>query len=188
MSVIAADTTSLTWGQSLTALIVIAGVILLIGIIVAASRGRPSKRQPGDSIVRSWLAISLVSALILLAALTFALTDSNSRSTLIGGVAASAGAAIAFYFSSKASDQAREDILAATFGRESAPDLTGKTLAEATKIVSRSSLKLQVASPTDATDDMVVQDQTPAAAAEVPKGSVVAVVLTAPPGQNPPPQ
>ena len=44
----------------------------------------------------------------------------------MGGLAANAGAAVAFYFASKSSDQARKDILTAAFGTTLVPDLVGQ--------------------------------------------------------------
>ena len=62
---------------------------------------------------RSWIAISLVLGLLAFCAAAFLITDTTLRSTLFGGLIASAGAAIAFYFSSSAADKTRADILKA---------------------------------------------------------------------------
>jgi hypothetical protein len=69
--------------------------------------------DPG-SVVRSWIAISLVMGLLVFCATAFLIDDPSLRSTLYGGLIASVGAAVAFYFSSKGADQARSDILNAT--------------------------------------------------------------------------
>jgi hypothetical protein len=108
---------TLTWDQTLIVVGIVAVAVLSAGFIVTWARSKPSQ-PPGGSVVRSWIAISLVVALVLFSAASFALTDSNLRSTLIGAVTASVGAAIAHYFSSKSADQARQDLLTATAGTE----------------------------------------------------------------------
>jgi hypothetical protein len=62
-------------------------------------------------VIRSWIAISLVMGLPVFCATAFLINDASLRSTLYGGLIASVGAAIAFYFSSKAADQSRADVL-----------------------------------------------------------------------------
>ena len=69
---------------------------------------------PDPTLVRSWLAISLVGGLLIFCAASFALDDTTLRSTLIGGLVASAGSAVAFYFSSKEAAQARQDVINAS--------------------------------------------------------------------------
>lgn len=76
------------------------------------------------TLIRSWIAIASVFGLLLFCAVAFAIDDQWLRSTLIGEVVASAGAAVAFYFSSKSSDQARSDILSAAFGTAEVPTLS----------------------------------------------------------------
>jgi len=89
---------------------IVAVALLLIGVIVIFAR---RKDPAGQSVVRSWIALALVAGLVLFCAVTFAINDPNLRSTVFGGLTTSVGAAIAFYFSSKTSDQARQDILQA---------------------------------------------------------------------------
>ena len=98
---------SLTAWQTLAVMGVVAVTILAIGGIVLRSR----KTDRAQSLVRSWIALALVAGLVLFCAVTFAIPDANLRSTLFGGLTTSVGAAVAFYFSSKSSDQARKDIL-----------------------------------------------------------------------------
>jgi hypothetical protein len=101
---------TLSWSQTLGVLIVVAVALLLIGALVIYSR---RKDTTGQSVVRSWIALALVAGLVLFCAVTFAIPDGNLRSTVFGGLTTSVGAAVAFYFSSKSSDQARADILTA---------------------------------------------------------------------------
>src|SRR3954451_11489830 len=72
------------------------------------NKGRSNRGSTHDSdrtVVRSWLAISLVGGLLIFVAASFWLDDSTLRSTLVGGLVANAGAAVAFYFASRASDE-----------------------------------------------------------------------------------
>jgi hypothetical protein len=94
--------------------IVVVGMILA-GIVVLVSRTQLSSGNDGEpgSVIRSWIAISLVMGLLIFCATAFLVNESSLRSTLFGGLIASVSAAVAFYFSSKAADQARSDILKA---------------------------------------------------------------------------
>jgi hypothetical protein len=92
---------------------VIAGM-LLAGLVVGWARGvlNNDATPPGTgSVVRSWIAVSVVMGLLVFCAAAFLIDDSSLRSTLFGGLTTSVGAAVAFYFSSKTSDQARADVL-----------------------------------------------------------------------------
>jgi hypothetical protein len=171
---------TLTWNQSLIAVGIVAAAVLLAGLVVIFGRGQAAHKDPSASVVRSWIAVSLVIGLLLFGVFAFAVDDTTLRSTLIGSLSASVGAAIAFYFSSKSSDQARQDLLNATFGTETTPDLAGKTEAEATALLGKSSLKLEVdpASTGDAT--AVVVSQVPVKGSSSRKGDSVLVTLGPP--------
>jgi hypothetical protein len=92
---------------------VVIGGALLAGLVIILARHAVSspKSEPASSVVRSWIAVSLVLGLLAFCAASFRIDDSTLRSTLFGGLITSVGAAIAFYFSSKSADQARTDIL-----------------------------------------------------------------------------
>jgi putative Ig domain-containing protein len=96
---------------------VIAGV-LLAGVLVvwAISPAKKWKADPAKSVIRSWIAVALVLGLLVFCGASFMISDAKLRSTLFGGLIASAGSAVAYYFSSRAADQARADILT-TAGR-----------------------------------------------------------------------
>jgi hypothetical protein len=100
-------------GELTALLIVVVGGAIVAGLIVILARHTVSSGadEPAGSVVRSWLAISLVFGLLAYCAASFRIADSSLRSTLFGGLIASVGAAVAFYFSSKSADQARSDIL-----------------------------------------------------------------------------
>jgi drug/metabolite transporter (DMT)-like permease len=112
----AADTgpTTLSSGQAALLLAVVIGGSLLAGLFVILGRRLVAGKDPAQSVVRSWLAISLVFGLLCFCAAAFEINDPQLRNTLLGGLVASTGAATAFYFSSKGADKARADILQAT--------------------------------------------------------------------------
>lgn len=152
----------------LLALVVAAGVILLV------ARSTLQASETTSSFVRSWLALILIGGLLLFAAVALIANDASMRSTLIGGVIATAGSAAAFYFASRSSDQARRDILAASFGTVAVPDLKAKSIAEAKVLMSGTALELQVIPP-EATPEKIVKTQQPPPDATVTKGSSVSV-------------
>lgn len=109
----ASTTNVLSFSQGITLLSLVVGGSLIAGIIVIVGRAKVNSGSNGQpvSIIRSWIAITLVLALVVFCAGAFLIDDANLRSTLFGGLIASVGAAVAFYFSSKNADQARADIL-----------------------------------------------------------------------------
>ena len=177
-------------GVALTALWVVAGTVIVAGLVVVGGRwllalNQPA--QPDDSappFVRSWIAISLVVGLLAFCAVAFALPDNTLRSTLFGGLVTSVGAAVAFYFSSKTSDQARKDMVNAALGTSEVPDLVGsppetKTVATARTTISESPLKLVLNDP-EAADTYLVTHQKPDKGTSVRKGSSVSIDTRAP--------
>ena len=132
--------------------------------------------------MRSWIAITLVISLITFCAFTFAVNDSTLRNTLIGGIIASSGSAVAFYFASRSADQARQDILSAALGKadsETVPSLHGKAEVDALKALG-ASFGLAVASGSDQDADAKITDQDPKAGKSAPKGSWITVTLKSP--------
>jgi hypothetical protein len=116
-----AATTSVTSAQAYVILglvilgILAAGVVVIVGrktLPSDATRQRASTipSEPA-SLIRSWIAIALVIGLLIFCGAAFLVDNETLRSTLTGGLVASVGAAVAFYFSSKSADQARTDIL-----------------------------------------------------------------------------
>jgi PASTA domain len=180
----ASGASTLTFSQLLIVLGIVAGAVIIAGLIVMWSRslvkGGGGTEQ---SIVRSWLALTLVIGLVLFCGVALFLSDTNLRSVLIGGLAASTGTAVAFYFSSKASDQARQDILNATFGTETVPDLQKCTRDEAMRRLGQTSLQLVVDPTSSTSQDATVDSQMPLKDSQVRKGSSVTVKLVD--GANP---
>jgi putative Ig domain-containing protein len=119
--------TTLSSGQGTTLLIVVIGGVLLAGLVVILGRHLLGQGPDGaQSLVRSWLAVSLVFGLLAFCAAAFWINDQQLRSALFGGLVATVSAATAFYFSSKGADQARADILktATTLAQGGAPPTT----------------------------------------------------------------
>lgn len=116
--------TTLTADQGVwLALVVIVGMLAVGGIVIAARNWVKGDQEPPGSVIRSWIAVSLVMGLLGFCAAAFAINDTSLRSTLFGGLVTSVGAAVAFYFASKASDNARADVFAA-MGRSGTPPTT----------------------------------------------------------------
>jgi PASTA domain len=161
---------TLSWDQTLIAIVVIAVAVLVVGVILVWARS--GGNGAGGSVVRSWISLSLVLGLVLFCAFSFAVDDANLRSTLIGGLTASVGAAVTFYFQSKNN----QDIMDAASGTEAVPDLSRKTEAEAQAIMAKTSLKLDVgtAQPPAA---VTINHQVPDPNTEVRKGSSVSVTF-----------
>lgn len=110
-----AQASTLTFGQMLDLLGFVVGGLLVAGVVVAGGRVWLGSGDTGGppSLIRSWIAISLVLGLLIFSAASLWIADGTVRSTMFGGLIASVSAAVAFYFSSQASDQARSDILKA---------------------------------------------------------------------------
>jgi hypothetical protein len=108
-------TTTLTNTQAILLLCLVVAGMLAAGLVVILARTKvpAGADEQAVSVLRSWIAISLVFGLLVFCAAAFLIDAPALRSTLFGGLIASVGAAVAFYFSSKTADQARSDILQA---------------------------------------------------------------------------
>jgi hypothetical protein len=105
---------------------VLAGSLLAGLMVILARRLLGQGSHVGRSIVRSWIAISLVLGLLAFCAAAFWIEDVGLRSTLLGGLIAIAGAATAFYFASRVTDETTSNILASatTLAQIGAPPTT----------------------------------------------------------------
>jgi len=95
-------------------------VALLLAMILAfgallfyLSRTSKKKRDADTSVVRAWIAVTLIAGLLILTAVTLGGTDANLRNILVGGIVASAGTAVAFYFATKANEASNAAVLKA---------------------------------------------------------------------------
>jgi hypothetical protein len=176
------DPAVISWGHIQVLLWLFLGALALIGVILVVARSLVPSRSPSqDGIVRSWIALALVAGLLVFCAVAFAVQDANLRSTLIGALAAAAGATIAFYFSGKHAEEARQDVLSAAFGGEEVvPDLINCTEEQAAALLGRTSLKLDLAPGSGpATPPATISRQDPARGATAPRGTTVKVSYSA---------
>ena len=171
----------------------IVGFVILAGVVTALGRSRlegsykarsggaqdqgPTGQASQDrTFMRSWLAISLVGGLLIFSAVSFQLDDTTLRSSLLGGVIASAGAATAFYFASKSADQARQDILNASVPTTTTPSLLGHSRSDVNAALAGAPLYLD-ASPASAGNDWIAVSQDPQPNQQTPSGSRVHIVF-----------
>src|SRR3954469_23253868 len=149
-------------------------------LLVILGRRLAPHKDPRAGLVRSWIAISLVLGLLVFCAASLAIGDSALRSTLVGALAAAVGAAIAFYFSAHQADQSRQDLLTAAAGTVTVPEITDLTLAKASALLAKTSLRLLIdpASSALADDDRShVATQDPDPGTEARRGSTVRITL-----------
>ncbi len=145
----------------------------------AAAPPDQSTSQPDGDFIRSWIAVVLVIGLVFFCAFAFSLNDQSLQSTLIGGLIASVGSAIAFYFSSKASDKARQDVAnAANIATDLVPSLIGRNKKDASQILSQTSFSLiEDPSKPSKSDTAVINAQNPLPNTTAPRGSAVVVTF-----------
>lgn len=178
--------TQLVWAT--VAMVIFAGIVVAAGRTLLEGRkgnadpaqggGAPTDadQSPDMTLIRSWLAITLVAGLLLFCAASFAIDDTTLRSSLLGGLVANSGAGVAFYFASKSADQARRDILDAGQFRIVMPSLLGKNLAEIQAILASTPLHLTV--PATAPDPVALcKVQYPVANQPIPATSTVMVTF-----------
>jgi hypothetical protein len=166
------------------ALVLVAGVVIVFGRRWLDSSitgnnghdGKPKRFDADRTLVRSWLAIMLVGGLLFFCAVSFGLGDASLRSSLIGGLVASAGAATAFYFASKSSDEARRDILSASTPQVHIPNLTGLDIAGVNATLASLPLTLD-ARPLKPDPAWKAASQTPVANSSAPANSSVTVIF-----------
>ncbi|AGS73687.1 hypothetical protein B446_34445 [Streptomyces collinus Tu 365] len=174
------DPATISWGHVQVLLWILLSTVVAIGIVlVVARRVVPGRTVSSNSVVRSWVAMALVTGLMAFCAVAFAVRDTNLRSTLIGALAAAVGSAVAFYFSGKAAEDARKDVLSAAFGGEEVvPDLIRCTKDEAAVKLGGTTLKLELAPDSGpSAAPAAISRQDPAKGATVPRGTAVKVTF-----------
>ncbi len=100
------------WWVPIAALLVVM-VLAFGGLLAYGWPSAKNEKRAANSVVRAWISITLIAALLVLAGLTLGGADSNLRNVLIGGIVASASTAVAFYFATKANEAANENVLKA---------------------------------------------------------------------------
>lgn len=182
----------------MAAVIILAGLVVILGRSVLdpqSRRSRDAKRNKvhtlvsaggtnnhssndSASLIRSWIAISLVSGLLICCAVAFSLSDDTLGGTLFGGLITSTGSALAYYFSTKTAEQARQDVITASQSPSQVvvPSLVSMTLAAAQIEMSKTPLQMINASPaTGPLSGPNVATQTPTAGSVVPSGTQVTI-------------
>jgi hypothetical protein len=181
-----AATPSTTLGSlppwALTGAIII--VVVVVGVLLVVNgwpRAATAASSADRSVVRSWIAVSLVVGLLVLTAAEIAGNNATTTSALIGGLTASVGSAIAYYFSTKASEQAQEKLTtasAASGGPVVVPDLMGKSVTDALLALGSLELRL-VVDPTAITEGTLgnIVSQVPSPGPSTVKDKTITVKL-----------
>jgi hypothetical protein len=139
-----------------------------------------NKQKDNDSsFVRSLIAISLIAGLLTLGVASLLINDTATRSTLIGALGTSAGAAVAFYFSSKANDQTAAALKSATAPQVPVPDLTTMSWNDAATALGSTALTLDFdrAGALPGTAKATIRGQRPAAGSSAASGTSIVVTL-----------
>jgi hypothetical protein len=185
----AESTSSTTLGSlppwALTGAIIL--VVVVVGILLVVNgwpRSATASNSADRSVVRSWIAVSLVVGLLVLTAAEIAGNNATTTSALIGGLTASVGSAIAYYFSTKASEQAQEKLTTASAagggpsGPVVVPDLLGKSVNDALLALGSLELRL-VVDPTAITQGTLgnIVGQVPSPGPSTVKDKTVTVTL-----------
>ncbi|KQR52318.1 hypothetical protein ASF88_12270 [Leifsonia sp. Leaf336] len=96
-----------------TVALLVAMILAFIALLFYMARMTKKKKDADTSVVRAWIAVTLIAGLLILTAVTFGGTDSSLRNTLVGGIVAAAGTAVAFYFATKANEASNAAVLKA---------------------------------------------------------------------------
>ncbi|NEN06830.1 PASTA domain-containing protein [Diaminobutyricibacter tongyongensis] len=159
-------------------------VVVVVGVLLVVNgwpRAATASSSADRSVVRSWIAVSLVVGLLVLTAAEIAGNNATTTSALIGGLTASVGSAIAYYFSTKASEQAQEKLTTAAGSRGGpivVPDLMGKSVNDALLALGSLELRL-VVDPTAITQGTVgtIVGQVPSPGPSTVRDKTVTVTL-----------
>ncbi len=160
-------------------------VVVVVGVLLVVNgwpRAATASSSADRSVVRSWIAVSLVVGLLVLTAAEIAGNNATTTSALIGGLTASVGSAIAYYFSTKASEQAQDKLTTATAGSGAGPvvvpDLMGKSVTDALLALGSLELRL-VVDPTAITEGTLgtIVSQVPSPGPSTVKDKTVTVTL-----------
>ncbi len=169
---------------TIVAMVVASGLVVILARYFLERHPRGTRGSPVEfasvspdvdsTMVRSWIAISLVSGLLIFCAVAIYQGDPRLRDVLFGALASNVGAAVAFYFSSKGAAQARKDVLNATMGTSETPNLVGLSLLDARTAMSAMSFQLVTFDP-DADPSDVVKGQSIQPGSTVRKGTSLIV-------------
>lgn len=95
------------------AVLLLAMILAFIALLYYGALTSRKKKDADISVVRAWIAVTLIAGLLILTAVTLGGTDANLRNILVGGIVASASTAVAFYFATKANEASNAAVLKA---------------------------------------------------------------------------
>jgi PASTA domain len=177
VAVAALDTKNIGWIVGAIVLLFLgSGALVLVSRRTMEGRAQGQVSSSGDkTLIRSWLSVALVAGLLLFAASSFFVEDTDLRSLLMGGVIASTGTATAFYFASKASEETQKNLLDAAFNSPTQfelPDFKGMSVAQARAVAGALKLLFET-DPQGAPVGAPVTDTKPSAGSVVKSGDRV---------------
>jgi len=97
----------------LVLIVAVAMLIAMASLLIYGWITRSNGRQESNSVVRAWIAVSLVAGVLILTAATLGGTDTGLQNVLIGSMVAASGSAVAFYFATKSAESANAAVLKA---------------------------------------------------------------------------
>jgi uncharacterized repeat protein (TIGR01451 family) len=97
----------------LVAIIGVAMVLAMVALLLYGLMNKAAGKSEGNSVVRAWIAVSLVAAVLIITAATLGGNDTGLQNVLIGSMVAASGSAVAFYFATKSAESANAAVLKA---------------------------------------------------------------------------
>ena len=97
----------------LVAIIGVAMVLAMVALLLYGLMNKSAGKSEGNSVVRAWIAVSLVAAVLIITAATLGGNDTGLQNVLIGSMVAASGSAVAFYFATKSAESANAAVLKA---------------------------------------------------------------------------
>jgi uncharacterized repeat protein (TIGR01451 family) len=97
----------------LVAIIGAAMVLAMVALLLYGLMNKAAGKSEGNSVVRAWIAVSLVAGVLIITAATLGGNDTGLQNVLIGSMVAGSGSAVAFYFATKSAESANAAVLKA---------------------------------------------------------------------------
>lgn len=97
----------------LVAIIGAAMVLAMVALLLYGLLNKSTGKTEGNSVVRAWIAVSLVAGVLIITAATLGGSDQGLQNVLIGSMVAGSGSAVAFYFATKSAESANAAVLKA---------------------------------------------------------------------------
>lgn len=137
--------TALPSGLESWVLVAIVGAAMLIAMVALLIYGwivRANGHQESNSVVRAWIAVSLVAGVLILTAATLGGNDQGLQNVLIGSMVAASGSAVAFYFATKSAETANAAVLKAA-------GIAAETAKTSTLLLSKTADPTQITGPAE---------------------------------------